>query len=230
LCQELLHSTPQERQVSQQLTVSFKGQDYDVRHVPGVMVGAKVLVALNPYQADAAVVVETGANGEEVLHNVPLVLRDEAGFRVDGNVIGEDYARPADTVLETNRKEVERFVYGAATDAEAEAARKAKALPFGGRIDPGKVIDQAPVRTYLPKRGEDLQVATVTASSTAPVRVLTLFEAGQWLTAQGVAMDRELYAKLRAWHADGVPEDELQAVLERLTVRAGLRVVAGGAQ
>lgn len=229
VCQELLHSTPEERQVTQNLTVNFKRQEYDVSGLPNVMVGEKVYVAINPYAADAATIVEKNVDGEEVLRSVPLVQRNEDGFRVDGNVIGEDFSRHADTRLDTNRKEVERFVWGAATDAEAEAARKAKALPFGGRIDPGKVIDQAPVRTYLPKRGEDLQVSTVTASSAAVTRVLSLFEAGQWLTAQGVAMDRELYARLRAWHPEGVPEDELQALQDRLTVRAGLRVVAGGA-
>jgi hypothetical protein len=36
-------------------------------------------------------------------------------------------------------------------------------------------------------------------------------------------------SQLRAWHPDGVPEDQLDALQQRLTVRAGLRVVGGGA-
>lgn len=68
------------------------------------------------------------------------------------HVIGEDWKRPADTQLEANRKEVDRFAYDATTDAEVESRRKAKAVPFGGRIDPGKVIDQAPERTFMPRR------------------------------------------------------------------------------
>lgn len=228
VCRELLNHTPELRKVSQTLTVSFKGAEYDVRHVPGVMVGEKLHVAINPYALDAAVVVETAADGSELLHAVPVVARNEAGFRNDANVIGEDWARPEDTALETNRKAVERLIWGAETDEQAAAARKSKAVPFGGRIDPGKVIDLAPERTFLAKRGADLVVQATTSTTQAPARVLTLFEVGQWLTTQGTAMDRDVYEKLRAWHPDGVPEDQLQALQDRLSVRAGLRVVAGG--
>ena len=41
-------------------------------------------------------------------------------------------------------------------------------------------------------------------------------------------MSPELIATLKNLHADGVPEDEIEALAARLTVRAGLRVVAGG--
>ena len=33
------------------------------------------------------------------------MVRNDAGFREDGNTIGEDWARPADTQLEANRKD-----------------------------------------------------------------------------------------------------------------------------
>lgn len=228
VCRELLNHTPETRKVSQTLTVSFKGAEYDVRHVPGVMVGEKLFVAINPYQADAATVVDTAADGSEVLHTVPLVARNADGFREDANVIGEDYARPADTQLDTNRKEVERLIYGAETDEQAEAARKAKALPFGGRIDPGKVIDLAPDRTYLPKQGGATVLNATTASTPVAVRTLSHFEAARALVALGVAMSPELMATLKHLHAEGVPEDQLESLKDRLTVRAGLRVVAGG--
>lgn len=230
LCRELLSHTPEQRKVSQTLTVSFKGAEYDVRQVPGVMVGEKLHIAINPYQADSAVVVETAADGSELLHTAPLVARNADGFREDANVIGEDWGRPADTQLDTNRKEVERLIYGAQTDEQAESARKAKALPFGGRIDPGKVIDRAPERTWLDRRGAELVVNATTASTPVPVKLLTHFEAARALVDLGVAMSPELIATLKSLHADGVPEDQLQALAARLTVRSGLRVVAGGSK
>lgn len=226
VCQELLTHHPEQRKVADTLTVSFKGREYDVRHVPSVMVGEKLMVALNPYNLDSAVVVDTDADGNETLHTVPVVARDEAGFRVDANVIGEDWARPAETELDANRKTVARFAMDAATDEEAEAKRKAKALPFGGRIDPLKVIEQAPERTFLPRRGTELVPGAVAAP--APARVLSLFEVAGELARRGVAMDAAKNAQVRAWYADGVPEDELDALQARLTVRAGLRMVAGG--
>lgn len=230
VCRELLNHTPELRKVSQTLTVSFKGAEYDVRQVPGVMVGEKLHVAINPYQADSAVVVETAADGSELLHAAPLVARNADGFRDDANVIGEDWGRPADTQLDTNRKEVERLIYGAETDEQAEAARKSKAVPFGGRIDPGKVIDRAPERTWLDKRGGDLVVNATTASTPVPVKLLSHFEAARALVELGVAMSPELIGTLKGLHADGVPEDQMQALAARLTVRSGLRVVSGGAK
>ena len=229
LCRELLTHEPEARKVSDTLSVSFKGREFDVRNVPNVMVGEKLKLAINPWVADAAMVVDTDAEGNELLISVPVVVRDDAGFREDGNVIGEDWARPADTQLDTNRKEVSMAAYDASTLEELEAKRKAKALPFSGRIDPYKVIEQAPDRTFIPKRGTEL-VTNVTTSSTATARVLNAFEAAKALQGMGMSMDREKSSQLRAWYPEGVPEDELQAVYDRLTMRGQLRVVAGGAQ
>lgn len=229
VCQALLTETPETRKVTDFLTVSYKGREFDVRGVPNVMVGEKLHITLNPWVLDAAMVVDTDADGNEVLHSIPLVVRNEAGFRDDANVIDESWERPADTQLEANRKEVERFAMDASTDAEAEAKRKAKAVPFGGRIDPGKVIDQAPERTFMPRRGTDLAPSTTTSRTAMPIRVLSPFEAAVELGRLGVTMSREKTSQLRTWYPDGVPEDQLQALHDRLTVRASLRVVAGGA-
>lgn len=228
LCFELLSATPETRKVSDTLTVSFKGREFDVTSVPGVMVGEKLHITLNPYVLDAAQVLLKDADGHELLHSVPQVLRDAAGFREDANVIAEDYARPADTVLDTNRKEVERFAYDATTDAEAAAKRKAGAVPLGSRVDPYKVIEQAPQRTFMPRRGTDMAPAVTTSSTPMPSRLLTQFEAAQAMVAKGMTMNPELISTLKNLYADGVPEDQLDALQARLSVRSGLRMVAGG--
>lgn len=229
LCFELLTHAPELRKVSDFLTVSFKGREFNVREVPGVMVGEKLQITLNPYVADAALVVDTNADGHEVLHSIPVVVRDDAGFREDANVINEDWKRAADTQLDTNRKEVDRFAYDAATQEEADAKRKAQALPFGGRIDPYKVIEQTVVPAFMPRRGTELAPNITTASTPLPVRMLTLFEVARELTAKGVVMNAEKNAQVRNWYPDGVPEDQLADLQARLSVRAGLRMVAGGA-
>ena len=63
----------------------------------------------------------------------------------------------------------------------------------------------------------------------AAARVLNTFEAASEVRRLGVELTREKVAQIQSWYPGGVPEDELQALCERLTVRAGLRVVAGGA-
>lgn len=228
LCFELLTHTPETRKVSDFLTVSFKNRDFDVRNVPGVMVGEKLQITHNPYVLDTALVVDTNADGNEVMHSVPLVVRDDAGFSVDANVIGEDYKRHADTRADVNRKEVDRFAYDADTQEEVEAKRRANALPFGGRIDPFKVIEQAPERNFMPRRGTDMAPAVTTSSTPMPSRLLTQFEATKALVAKGMTMNPELIGTLKNLYADGVPEDQLDALQARLSVRSGLRMVAGG--
>ncbi len=230
VCFELLTDSPETRQVSDTLTVSFKGREFCVRGVPGVMVKEKLHITRNPYQLDAALVLLKDPDGHELLHSAPLVRRDDAGYReVGANVIGEDYGRPEDTQLETNRKEVERFAFDAATDEEAAAKRKAGATPFSSRIDPFKVIEQTPERSFLPKRGAEFVPRVTTSSTPAAERTLNLFEAAGELRERGVAMTPERNAQVRNWYPDGVPEGELDALQARLTVRAGLRMVAGGA-
>ena len=231
LCRELLTHEPEDRTVTDFLTVSFKGREVDVSSIPNVMVGEKLKVTYNPYDANCACIVDTDADGHELLHSVPLVVRGEDGFRVDGGaaVIGEEFKSLPDTLADTNRKLVKRIAMDASTDEEAEALRRAKTVPFGGRIKPFKEMQEAVLPTTLPKRGTDM-VPTVTTSRTAmPVRTLTQFESAQALVARGMTLNAELIATLKNQYADGVPEDQLDALHARLTVRTGLRVVNGGA-
>lgn len=229
VCLELLTAHPEKRKVNDNVTITFKGASYCVRTVPGVMIGEKLAITTNPYVVNAALVLLKDADGHELLHSIPLLEKDEAGFLERANTIGEDFARPADTQLDSNRKAIERLTYGAETDDEAAAARKAGALPFGGRIDPYKVIEQAPLRTWLPKQGTAMVPAVTTSSTPVPVRQLSQFEAAQALAKLGLPLNAELIATLKSLYLEGVPEDELPALFDRLTVRKGLRVVNGGA-
>lgn len=232
LCRELLTHAPESRKVSDFLRVDFKGAQYDVSGVPRVMVGEKLLVTYSPYQDNAVMVVDTDADGNELLHLAPLVAKGDDGFSLGGhsNVIGEDYRRHADTQADAHRKELELLAMGAATLEEAAAKRKAKALPFGGRIDPEKHIVEATLPTFLPRRGTDMVPAFATSRTPLPVRILKGFELAKAMAALGVKMTRETNAAIAELYPDGVPEDQLDALRDRLTVRAGLRVVAGGAQ
>ena len=79
----------------------------------------------------------------------------------------------------------------------------------------------------LPRKGTELDTGVAQPQKAAP-RVLSTFEAAAELRRMGLEMTREKSAQLLSWYPDGVAEDQLQPVLDRLTVRAGLRVVAGG--
>lgn len=208
--------------------VRFQGKVYDVSAIANVMIGEKLAITYSPYLEGHACVVTLDADGNEELIPVPEVVFNEAGFPVDAPVFGESFRSPADTILQTNRKLVERVAMGAETDDQAASARRAKLPAFAGRVSPLAEAKETILPTPMTKRGTDISVQATTAATQREARKLTHFEAGQWLTAQGVKMDATVYARLREWHAAGVPEDQLPTLKDRLTVRAGLRVVAGG--
>ena len=88
-----------------------------------------------------------------------------------------------------------------------------------------------PIQPVGPQNYNDVirreQEAAQAPAAAAEPRLLTHFEAARELKDLGVAMNEERVSQLRAWHPEGVPEDQLATLQHRLTVRAGLRVVGG---
>lgn len=228
VCLSLLTSHPEERKVKDKLRINFAGREFDVSGVQGVMVGEKLNVCTNPYSSDSVQILLKDAEGNELIHQAPMVAKDDAGFAENANVIGEDYGRHADTVLDANRKEVERTIYDVSTDEQAEEARKQRVTPFGGRIDPQKMMQQAPIPTYIPKRGEALDVKTTTVATPKPQRVLNTFEIVRELTNRGITMNAQIAAMVRKDYANGATEEEVDGIVAKLN-RPMLRVVNGGA-
>lgn len=221
----LVFGKPEQRKVNQWCQVEFGGASWKVGHVPGVMIDEWLDVVINPFDPDSLFAVITDPGQHETLIPLERVVLDEHGFQAAGAHIGREYKQPADTILETNRKAIERFVTGADTDEAAAAARKAKQPVLGGRFDAYKYLDDVPNVEILPRRGTTLDVATRTAA--APERTRTLFETAAELARRGIAMDAEKNRLVAQWYPDGVPESALDDLQARLTVRAGLRVVGG---
>jgi len=152
------------------------------------------------------------------------VQRDDYGFPVNAPVIGEGYRARAETEAQANAKENERLAMGASTQTEAEAARKGRALAFGGELDPYKPVTDAVLPTYLPKRGTQLNVPTPVQVETKPY---TLIEAMRWVVGRiGRGLEPEENAWVRATWPDGVPESELETILAKLQGAADVAPVA----
>ena len=213
-CRELARSDPEQREVSSKLTISFRGTTYDVASVPQVMVGEKLLIARNPWRASAAQAVLTDADGREVFHLIEEVRQGEYGFPVGAPVIGEAYARHADTIAQTAAKDIEKLTMGAATLDEAALARKGKSLPFGGRIDPYKHIDNTPQPYWLPRAGTTMDVPN---PAQVVVRLLNRMEAALRLRAiLGRPVTVEENQRIAQLYPDGVPEEALPELALRL--------------
>lgn len=230
ICRELATTAPESRLVDDRLQVSYRGQKYDVSTIPEVQNGDQVMVCRNPWRPEAAQVVGHDADGRQVFYVIEPVEVDTWGFATTAPVIGERYARPADTPAQTAAKAVERLLMGADTDAAAAESRKAKALPFGGVIDPWRHMDEANAAapTYLPKRGTALEtplrgVAAGRSEITVPSRMaveaprLSLVELAARLRERAPAgWSAALYQQLAALYPDGAPESDLPTIAARL--------------
>jgi len=208
----LLTREPKPCRVNDFLTVQFEKTVYDVSQVPGVRIREKLDLTVNPLEQGRAWVV-LYQDGKEVLYPVIAVQVDEYGFRADAPVIGESFAAPADTQLDTNRKEVQRLIYEVDTDDEATAAAKAKKLPFGGRIDPYKHLDDLPEVSVLPRRGTAHSVGGVARIAD---RTLTIIEAAT-LLKQHIHWTPKHYASISARYPEGVPESHIEQLVAEYT-------------
>ncbi|MEJ2792065.1 DDE-type integrase/transposase/recombinase [Iodobacter sp. LRB] len=215
VCRELAVAEPESRKVSPKLRVSFQGREFDVSSVPDVMVGEKLMITRNPWRSDAAQVVLVNEDGMEVFHIVPEVVKNEYGFADTAATFGE-FKSHAETPAQVAVKRIEQLVTGTDSLIDAEAARKAKVLPFGGQLDPYKHIDDAELPTYLPRRGTEHNLI-------APLiefQPLTHIEAAKLLKAAvenaGGAWSGERFQWLAQRYPAGVPQEQIEAIAAEL--------------
>ncbi|HCA6418100.1 TPA: integrase, partial [Pseudomonas aeruginosa] len=107
--------------------------------------------------------------------------------------------------------------------------RKAKAIPFGGRLKPYQHIEDAQLPTFMPRKGSELQldvtlptVESKPLSHPAAAKILRARLDGVW--------SPESMLWLKSNYPDGVLEDQLDSIVEQLQAassRPALRVVGG---
>lgn len=221
LCRELAVTAPESRKVAPDLSISFKGHEYDVSALPGVMVGETLLVCRNPWRDDAAQIAFNDADGREVFFVAERINKGEFGFAEGAVIIGERYKRHDDTPAQTNAKAIELLLTGSPSLEAAKAARKGKHLAFGGKLDPYKPQDDAVAPTYLPRKGTEMGIT----SPRIEEKPWTHTKVAMELVKRGLTMTAEHRRAIAQWYPDGVPEAEIEALQARLQARPNLRAV-----
>ncbi|EIJ4205255.1 DDE-type integrase/transposase/recombinase [Salmonella enterica] len=220
ICRELAVAAPEERTVTSKLRVSFRGQEFSVESVPGACVGDKLQITRNPWHENEARVIVTDEDGFEQYLPVYAVEKDEWGYAVNAPVIGERYGQVPATDAQHNRNEVEQRIYGTGNEVETAAARKAGAIPFGGRFNPYKEIEDAQCNSpvYLPRKGSEAQPRVrIHQTEAAPLSHVKAAMALQTkLKAQGGKWNPDWYQYLVDHYPDGIPEDQLDTITQEL--------------
>ena len=229
-CKALTHEKPETRVVNDFMQISWKGDQYDLSHSPALNNRDTVTVARNPWKADCLRVIGEDAAGEVVFYEADKVQKDEFGFDAESALIGEEYKAKKDTPIEKAKKAMELEAMEATTQAEAEGKRKAKTLPFGGKVDPYKTVKDAEpnVPNWMERRGTE---STISAPNTE-LRPFSLVEAAKALRGEmGPTWLPEYFEQLKTCYPTGeVPQEdisELATQFRQPVKRPALKVVGG---
>lgn len=225
VCRYLLSAEPQLRKVAPDLTVSIrhpvskKREHYDVSHLPNVYPKAEVMVSPLVYGDREVVVYVTDYMGEEETHIVhPIAFDEFSGFRLDAAVIGEEMKSQPDTVIEKAGKAADAAAFPGMNQEEIDKAKDKNAVPFNGEIDAHSHLKHVRMPDFMQRRGSEMSVPDHVNVTTKP---LTITEACKRLvTALGTPAEGVSYFSLvNEWYPDGVPEEEFNALVERVLKR-----------
>lgn len=215
-------SLSETRTVGGDMRVSYEGAPYDVRYVPGVSPGDKVLVCVNPFSAPAVRVGVTDRETGEILwHEVQPLEKGWLGYTPTDPVqckdgVGEYKAMPT-TPADERRARIAAQAFAKdgkpATPAQVEAAVKSGAVPYQGQFDPLADLKAkaASLPHFLQRPGMPHEVA---ATSVEPERI-SIAAACQLMRQElGSDYDTGTYAWLSERYSEGVPRDVVQRLID----------------
>lgn len=219
LCQELLSTTPVERTVAANLTVSYaiKGygsNDYDVRHIDSVYPKAKLKVVVNPYRAPSIDVITVDEHGNEVIYTCDPVQVDWVGFRPDAAVIGEEMKAMPQSAIDENRKRIIKKAYNADTLEQADKAISKKHVAYEGRLNAMADVQSTEVPTYIQRAGQQMDIQ----QQKNQLPPLNYIQAAKQIKGfVGDAWTAEHMSMLKTTYSDGnVPQEDIQFWVDRI--------------
>lgn len=226
--QQFLEGKIETRTVSKTLQINYRHPRgdrpsvYDVSGIKGICVGDKLELTPLIYGECAIHLRVPRFDGENDLHRLEPIADsyDDYGRHTSAPVIGESYARRADTDADRAGKQLEALAYPALTVEEVKKARQRNVAPFNGEVDALDYLGEAAIPAAILRRGTAIELA----SRTVEAEPLGAVEASRRLRAAGVAR-ADLYACVTRDWPNGLPESEFDAYAARLKGAPVLRAV-----
>lgn len=236
VCRALMTSKEQPRQVRPNLSISFKHPaadrpgTYSLRGLDGVNVGDTVQVRALVY-GDCAVQIEVPRyDGETLIYRVePETAFDRFGQPESAAEIGTEYKSAPRTEAEQAAKAMDAKAYPGMDADQVKAARDKKAAPFEGKLVAHSYLHDVELPTYLPRNGTEIEAPAHAQAALAPA-MLDATEAMLRLRAGiGRNLTGDEYTFMTARYADGVPEDQIDALVQQFTqpVEQPMRAAGG---
>lgn len=234
VCRALMTSKEVERQVQPDMCISFKHQSaetklrYDLKGLDGITVKSTVVVRGLAY-GDCAILVQVPRyDGEMMTYRVdPIRDYDQFGQRLSDALVGKEFKSKPDTQIEVVSKAMDDLAY---PDMDATKARNKNVAPFGGKLDAHEYLKHIEKPEYLQREGTTIATPDHLSNAmpvlSATVAMLELVK----VLKRNLTADEATF--LRSRYAEGVPEDQLQQLIDQFkrpavvpVANIGLRVV-----
>ena len=175
-------------------------------------------MVVNPYRAPDIDILLKDNNGNSYSITVSPRQLNSAGFAIDAPVINQRMDSTPDSQTDTNRKAILKAAYNADTEAQVDAARKAKQAAYQGRVNAMADIDNTQILQNLPRAGQQL-ITEQTRRELAPINhVEAAKQIKALLSAQGFAelWTAQSYQALVKAHPQNVPVDAVRQIADSM--------------
>lgn len=220
ICRQLLAGNEIERPVDRQLHISFKHpvsrqrEHYDVAHIPGIHIGAKLRVSAKIYGENEVIATFANYQGEDQSYLLkPFAVDRLTGFMEHAPEIAAEYLSRPDTVVEQAAKATDARAFPNLDQHQIKKAKARGDVPFGG-LDAHSHLHHVSGPAFIERPGERMSVPD---RLQVEIKPLSQIEAKMRLrNLLGRAVSPDESALLKQWYPEGVLEDELPAIVIRL--------------
>ncbi|PCI62064.1 MAG: hypothetical protein COB35_04895 [Gammaproteobacteria bacterium] len=224
LCRYLLSNEPKIRTVKNDLTVTLRHPKakatltYDVSDLANIYINLQVSVSpVLMGDSCAALIRVTDFNKQELIHEVLPLAFDEAGFRVDAPVVGENFVQRADTVVDKQAKIADKTAFPNLSDEDIKKAKLKKVQPFSslpsGGLNSLSHLQNINNPEFISPKGEKISLGELEKK---PLKALDSLDLKMRIASE---LDRPL-SKIETNYLDGLQVDEsaIETILEQLQV------------
>jgi hypothetical protein len=189
------------RTVNRDYTISYKGEIYNLKHVPGVVPGAsQVRIIIKPYEPGKICAVYN----ETVYEVEPVRTLPYAGgvFLENAAIIGQEYRSKPESVVQQAKKEIENMAYG--------EDRQKDQVPFAGLRVFGHQAEKVDL-TYIARKGTPMEIDRAVVD-----KQISFTEFLKRLIARVGAITPDLNARLRTEFGGSIEISRAEEVIREI--------------
>ncbi len=211
---DLFANPEEDRTVSSRYSISYRGSEYDVRHLQDIHPNAKVKVILRPY-----IWPEIGVYWYDKEYSIRPISIIENGFREDAAIIGQEYKAMPETPCQQAVKRAVNLAYG---DEPVKGQ-----VPLGGITVFNHQSDKIG-HDYLPRTGTPMRFDRETVLG----KEIPITELFKRLIAASGPLTPDMNRSLREAYGSSVCSSEADRLVDEYmttgTIRVMPRAAAGG--